>query len=98
MKLPCGKMMKRKLNGPLKLLAYLLTANEEVTIFRIRKESGLNVQTIYNAIKLLKNLGLINERYEEGPPPRRLISLTEKGRRAAEHARRLLEIVGEGGG
>jgi len=88
-------MPKRKLNGPLKLLTYLLIVNQEVTITKIRDETKMPLKTIYNAIGLLKELGLVKERYDEGPPMRRFISLTEKGRRAAEHARKLLEIVGE---
>jgi len=88
-------MKRRKLNGPLRLLAYLLDKDEEITVFKIRKETNLNIQTIYNAIDLLKQLGFISERYVTGPPVKRLIKLTEKGKEAAYHAKRLLELAGE---
>ena len=85
----------QKINGALKVLAYLLNVEEEVTLLKISQEAKMNYKTVRNAVEVLKKYGLINERYEEGPPPRRLISLTEKGRKAAEYARKLLEIVGE---
>lgn len=88
-------MPKRRLNGPLKLLAYLLTQEGEVTIFKIRTDTNLNINTIYTAVGLLKEVGFIKEEVREGPPMRRLISLTEKGRRAAECARVILELAGE---
>jgi len=86
-------MGTQRINGALKVLAFLLNVEGEVPLLRISQEAKMNYKTVRNAIAVLKKYGLINERYEEGPPPRRLISLTEKGRRAAEHARKLLEIV-----
>ena len=88
-------MGAQKINGALKVLAFLLNIEEEVPLLRISQEAKMNYKTVRNAIEVLKKYGLVNERYEEGPPPRRLISLTEKGRKAAEYARKLLEIVGE---
>jgi len=85
----------QKINGALKVLAFLLNVEDEVPLLRISTQAKMNYKTVRNAVEVLKKYGLINERYEEGPPPRRLISLTEKGRRAAEHAKKLLEIVGE---
>ena len=88
-------MGAQKINGALKVLAFLLNIEEEVPLLRISQEAKMNYKTVRNAIEVLKKYGLVNERYEEGPPPRRLINLTEKGRRAAFHAKKLLEIVGE---
>ena len=88
-------MGTQKINGALKVLAFLLDIEEEVPLLRISQEAKMNYKTVRNAIEVLKKYGLVNERYEEGPPPRRLISLTEKGRKAAEYARKLLETVGE---
>jgi len=85
----------QKINGALKVLAFLLDIEEEVPLLRISQEAKMNYKTVRNAIEVLKKYGLVNERYEEGPPPRRLISLTEKGRKAAKLAKELLEIVGE---
>ena len=88
-------MGTQKINGALKVLAFLLDIEEEVPLLRISQEAKMNYKTVRNAIEVLKKYGLVNERYEEGPPPRRLISLTEKGRKAAKLAKELLEIVGE---
>ena len=87
-------MLRRKLNGVLLVLAALSSIESEVSMFKLQELTKIrNYNTLSRAVRILKDLGLINERYEEGPPPRRLISLTEKGRRAAEHARKLLEVV-----
>jgi len=84
---------KRKLNGPLKLLAYLLRVGREVPIMRIHYETGLHYRTIYTAIEVLKEVGFVRERYDEGPPVRRFISLTERGREAAKHAEEILKLA-----
>ena len=75
-------MPKRKLNGPLKLLVYLLSVGREVPIMRIHYETCLHYRTIYTAIEVLKEAKFVKERYDEGPPVRRFISLTEKGKEA----------------
>ncbi len=88
-------MPKRKLNGPLKLLTYLLEAGSEVPIMRIHYETGLHYRTIYTAIEVLKKAGFIKERYEPGPPLRRYVSLTPKGVIAAKHAKEILKLAEE---
>ena len=89
--------MRRKLNGVLLVLAALSNiASEEVSMFKLQELTKIkNYNTLSRAVNILKELGLVRERYDEGPPMRRFISLTEKGRRAAEYARKLLEVVGE---
>ena len=74
-------MPKRKLNGPLKLLAYLLSVGREVPIMKIHYETCLHYRTIYTAIEVLKEAKFVKERYDEGPPVRRFISLTEKDKK-----------------
>ncbi len=88
-------MPKRKLNGPLKLLAYLLSVNREVPIMKIHYDTGLHYRTIYTAISVLKEVGFVRERYDEGPPIRRYVSLTEKGFEAAKYAKEILKLAGE---
>ncbi len=83
-----------KLNGPLRVLAYLLEVNEPVTLLKISQEAKINYRTVRNAIKTLKELGFVEETIESGPPVRRLVRLTEKGRKAAYHAKKLLELAG----
>ncbi len=87
-------MPKRVLNGPLKLLSYLLEQKEPVTIMKIHMDTRMPYKTIYTAINVLKELKLIEERIDTGPPVRRLIQLTEKGEKAAYHAKELLKIAG----
>jgi len=88
-------MPRRKLNGPLRLLAYLLEIRGEVPIMKIHYDTGLHYRTIYTAIEVLKKAGFIKERYELGPPLRRYVSLTSKGIAAAKHAREILKLAGE---
>lgn len=87
-------MPKRKLNGVLKLLAILSGINREVTPYYIQRNYGFRFDTLSRAINVLKEAGFITERYEEGPPPKRYIKLTEKGREAAACAKRILELAG----
>ncbi len=67
----------------------------EVTVMKIHDETGIHYKTIYTAIDVLKRAGFIVENYDPGPPLRRLIKLTEKGRKAAEAAKTILELAGE---
>jgi len=83
-----------RFNGPLKVLAYLLTVKEPVTLLKISQDTKLNYRTVKNAVETLKELGFVNETIESGPPVRRLIRLTKKGREAAVYARKLLELAG----
>ena len=87
-------MARRKINGPLLVLAKLLEVNE-ATIFKLQELTGIkNWYTLNRHLEILKNIGFIKERYVEGPPMRRFISLTEKGREAAACAKRILELAG----
>ena len=54
----------------------------------------LRYRTIYVAIKVLRKVGFVRVRYDEGPPVRRFISLTEKGREVAKHAVEILKLAG----
>ena len=59
-------------------------SKKEWTMSDIVSFGKMNRQTVYNNLRILLSLGLITEKREEGFPPRRLISLTEKGRKVAE--------------
>ena len=61
---------------------------------RIHYDAGLHYRTIYTAIEVLKEAEFVKERYDEGPPVRRFISLTEKGREAAKYAVEILKLAG----
>ena len=87
--------MRKKLNGTLVILAKLLE-HDNVTILKLQEITRIrNWYTINRHINLLKELGLVEEEYIEGPPPRRFIRLTEKGKEVAKHAKRILELVGQ---
>lgn len=85
---------RRKPDGPLRVLAYLLRVGREVPTMRIHYDTGLHYRTIYTAIEVLREAGFVRERYDEGPPVRRFISLTEKGMKAAKHAEEILKLAG----
>jgi len=75
-----------KLLSPAQEILVVLNRNhdQEWTMTDIVTNGKMNRQTVYNNLKILLELGLITEKKEEGFPPRRLISLTEKGRKVAE--------------
>lgn len=88
-------MPKRAFNGVLKVLAYFAEKeNKEVTMYQIQRELGMRYDTLARAIEVLKNIGFLEERTDPGPPARRLIKPTEKGRQAAQHAKELLRLAG----
>ncbi|MCX7914373.1 MAG: winged helix-turn-helix transcriptional regulator [Thermodesulfovibrionales bacterium] len=63
----------------------------KLSLLELREKSELSNQTVYNNARRLKEMGLIQEELENEFPRRRLISLTEKGRKVAE---KLEEIEG----
>ena len=88
-------MPKRAFNGVLKVLAYFADkVGEEVTMYQIQRELGMRYDTLARAVEVLKNVGFLEERIDPGPPARRLVRLTEKGRQAAQHAKELLRLAG----
>ena len=70
-----------------------LSVGREVPIMRIHYNTGLHYRTVCTAIEVLKEAGFVRERYDEGPPVRRFISLTEKGKEAARHAEEILKLA-----
>ncbi|MCX7914575.1 MAG: MarR family winged helix-turn-helix transcriptional regulator, partial [Thermodesulfovibrionales bacterium] len=65
----------------------------ECTMSDIVSIGRMNRQTVYNNLRILLNLGLVVEKREEGFPPRRLISLTEKGRKVAEKLEEIERVL-----
>ncbi len=74
-----------KLLSPAQEILVVLNRNhdQEWTMTDIVTNGKMNRQTVYNNLKILLELELITEKKEEGFPPRRLISLTEKGKKVA---------------
>lgn len=68
-------------------------SKKEWTMSDIVSIGKMNRQTVYNNLRILLNLGLITEKREEGFPPRRLISLTEKGKKVAEKLEEIEEVL-----
>lgn len=87
-------VLEVRFTGPLKVLSYLSRAGE-VPMLRISVELKMNYRTVVSAVKLLEKLGFINQKVIVGPPPKRLISLTDKGVKAAQHAKELLRLAGK---
>ncbi|MEN3026074.1 MAG: MarR family transcriptional regulator [Candidatus Methanosuratincola petrocarbonis] len=65
------------------VLVFILN-NGPAPVSEIIRKGGLSQTSLYNALRKLKDAGLIEEKFEEDFPRRRLISLTEKGMKVAE--------------
>lgn len=57
------------------------------------RKVGASQQAVYNALRKLKDAGLIQEELEQEFPRRRLISLTEKGRKVDEKLEEIEEVL-----
>lgn len=69
----------------------------EAPISTIQKEAGIpNYYTVKQILSDLKEVGIVEERYDPGPPGKFVYYLTEKGKKAAELAEELLELLEEG--
>ena len=68
------------------MIKVILTLHKtsQQTISELIRNSNISPNAVYNAVKKLKDAGLIVEELEKEFPRRRLISLTEKGKFVAE--------------
>ncbi len=62
----------------------VILLKEAYPVSEIIRKVGASQQAVYNALRKLKDAGLIEEELEQEFPRRRLISLTGKGRKVAE--------------
>ena len=74
-------------------LVYLLKNNRS-TISEILNKGDFSQTSLYNALRKLRDAGLIQEELEQEFPRRRLISLTEKGKKVAEKLEEIEEELG----
>lgn len=65
----------------------------KLSLNELREKSELSNQTVYNNARRLKEMELIQEELEQEFPRRRLISLTEKGRKVAEKLEEIEKIL-----
>lgn len=72
----------------------VLLTKEAYPVSEIIRQVGSSQQAIYNALRKLKDAGLIQEELETDFPRRRLISLTEKGRKVAEKLEEIEKMLG----
>nr|WP_012548821.1 winged helix-turn-helix transcriptional regulator [Acidianus hospitalis]ACI15713.1 hypothetical protein [Acidianus hospitalis W1] len=76
-----------------KILLFLLK-KDGVPAKTIVDEGGVNNTPLLRALQELEQLGLVTEKREENViPRRRLIFLTEKGRKVAEKLKEINEII-----
>ena len=78
----------------LRILVTLLITGP-LSFSELANKVGSSNVTIYNALKRLKKVDLIAEEREEDFPRRRLISLTEKGRKIAKLLVEIEKILSE---
>jgi len=79
-----------------RILVLLFRKKEPLTISALRRMINSSQDALYNALKLLYDNGLIAEEREEDFPRRRLISLTDRGRKVAELLVEIERILGGG--
>jgi len=77
-----------------RILVYLLR-KKKASRTDLKNDIDASQQAIYNSLPILKKCGLINEISEEVFPRRKLITLTEKGMRVAEHLAEIEKILME---
>ncbi len=65
-----------------KLLLALLR-NRETPIMSLPRLAGLGGSAVYNSVRWLSERGLVTEHREKAPPRRRMIKLTEAGKKIA---------------
>lgn len=75
----------------------LLRVLKEETIPKsmLYQKIGKNTDVLSKRIEELKAIGLLNEEEVRTDALRKMISLTEKGRRVAEHLQAIEDILGE---
>ncbi|MEM2079418.1 MAG: helix-turn-helix transcriptional regulator [Nitrososphaerota archaeon] len=76
-----------------RVLVYL-SKNDKCTVSDILNKGDFSQTSLYNALRKLKDAGLIQEELEKEFPRRRLISLTDKGRKVAEKLEEIEQILG----
>lgn len=84
----------RKSQPILQVLAALCDVDKPIPITTLMRAAGVRYETVNRALEVLKEWGFIVEELNRGPPMRRLIQLTDKGREAAKCAKRILELAG----
>jgi len=81
--------------GILRILVYLLDKGE-VSIQNITDNTDLYYNIVKKSSSLLREYGLANTRVDNSTyPPRNMISLTEKGKKVAEHLKKVEEVLEE---
>jgi len=81
--------------GILRILVYLLDKGE-VSIQNITDNTDLYYSIVKKSSSLLREYGLVNTRVDSSTyPPRNMISLTDKGRKVAEHLKKIEDVIGE---
>jgi DNA-binding MarR family transcriptional regulator len=78
----------------LRILVYLLKRGA-ASRTDLRRDIDASVAAIYNALPKLRKLGLIKEEGKESFPFTIHVSLTEKGKKVAEHLEEIERILTE---
>nr|WP_176705377.1 MarR family transcriptional regulator [Sulfolobus sp. NOB8H2] len=75
------------------ILLYLIGIKEGVAVKEIYEEMKLSPNAVTQAVNKLLNEGLLIEKREEVFPRRRLIYLSDKGRKVAQLLLQMQEII-----
>ena len=76
--------------GVLRLLMHLRSSGKEVSAGAVTLETDIYYRVLIKSLRILEDMGLAKSRVDSTTyPPKRIITLTEKGRKVAD---RLIEI------
>ncbi len=88
-----GRTIVGAVFGAPALVLVALLEHGKLDMTRLERVSGLSRQSVYTAVDKLLKLSLIAEEYEDRPPNRRFVYLTETGRRLAEALKPALRLA-----
>ena len=78
--------------GSIRIMLFL-NKKGAATLTDIKDGVNCSLSAIYNALRKLRDAGLIQEELEQEFPRRRLISLTEKGKKVAEKLEEIERVL-----
>jgi len=79
--------------GTIQVISALKDLTDPLTLLELSKRVDCSNDTMRSAVEVLLKIGVVQQKIEKGPPPRRLISLTEKGKKVAELLEQIEEVL-----
>jgi len=84
-----------KQSGLIRLLIYLVD-HEPINVQSVIENTDIYPNIMYASLQKAKKLSLISTKYDRSTyPPRKMISLTDKGRKVAEKLKEIEKLIEE---